>query len=203
MRAASAETALLAAARAGDRLALESLLRDNYDRCYALCRRLLSDDEDALDATQEAMIAIARGIASFDGRSAFSTWVYRVTTNAAFDELRRRRRRPPADRFSQPAHGGDAVDSLPGEPAGADEVGDAVSARLTIDAALSRLSAEHRAAVVLRDMLDLEYTEIADMLGVPIGTVRSRIARGRAALAEQLRPEGNSAPPASVETPAT
>jgi RNA polymerase sigma-70 factor (ECF subfamily) len=163
-----------------------------------VCRRLLSDEEDALDATQEAMIAIARGIVSFDGRSSFPTWVYRVTMNVAFDELRRRRRRPPTDRLAESADGADRVDSLVVEP-GSDEVGDAVSARLTVDDALARLSVEHRTAVVLRDMLDLEYAEIADMLGVPVGTVRSRIARGRAALAHELRP-GNSGPPASVET---
>ncbi|MGC9961381.1 MAG: sigma-70 family RNA polymerase sigma factor [Acidimicrobiales bacterium] len=188
----------MAGARAGDREALESLLRSHHARCYAVCRRLLSDEEDALDATQEAMIAIARGIVSFDGRSSFPTWVYRVTMNVAFDELRRRRRRPPTDRLAESADGADRVDSLVVEP-GSDEVGDAVSARLTVDDALARLSVEHRTAVVLRDMLDLGYAEIADMLGVPVGTVRSRIARGRAALAHELRP-GNSGPPASVET---
>ncbi|HXY43047.1 MAG TPA: RNA polymerase sigma factor, partial [Acidimicrobiales bacterium] len=97
---AADEAGVVAAARDGDRAALETLLRQHYDRCYALCRRLLGDEEDALDAAQEAMIAIARGISTFDGRSAFSTWAYRVTTNAAFDELRRRRRRPVTDRWA-------------------------------------------------------------------------------------------------------
>ena len=78
----------------GDRRALELLLDRHADRIHAVCRRIVAHPEDALDATQEAMIAVARGIARFDGRAAFSTWCYRVATNAALDELRRKRRRP-------------------------------------------------------------------------------------------------------------
>jgi RNA polymerase sigma-70 factor, ECF subfamily len=198
---AAAEAPVVAAARDGNRDALESLLRQHYDRCYALCRRLLGDDEDALDAAQEAMIAIARGISAFDGRSAFSTWVYRVTTNAAFDELRRRRRRPAGDQWGDLSSDAGEESLYHGGPVDSDEVGDAVTARMTLDQALGRLSAEHRTAVVLRDMLDLEYAEIADVLLVPIGTVRSRLARGRAALADVLSSErAASAPPTRGES---
>jgi RNA polymerase sigma-70 factor (ECF subfamily) len=82
------------AAQTGDRDALDALLRHHHDRVLAICRRLAGNEADALDATQEALIAIARGIGRFDGRARFSTWAYRVTTNACLDELRRRRRRP-------------------------------------------------------------------------------------------------------------
>ena len=85
---------LAARASRGDRRALETLLDRHADRVHALCRRVIAHREDALDATQEAMIAIARGIDRFDGRSAFTTWMYRVVTNAALDELRRKQRRP-------------------------------------------------------------------------------------------------------------
>ncbi|MGH8985390.1 MAG: RNA polymerase sigma factor, partial [Acidimicrobiia bacterium] len=85
---------LATAAAAGDRRALELLLDRHADRIHAVCRRVLANPEDALDATQEAMIAIARGIGRFDRRSAFTTWMYRVATNAALDEGRRRSRRP-------------------------------------------------------------------------------------------------------------
>jgi RNA polymerase sigma-70 factor, ECF subfamily len=147
-----------------------------------VCRRVLADPEDALDATQEAMIAIARGIGRFDGRSAFTTWLYRVATNAALDEGRRTTRRPsPMDITS-----GSRADV-----AGASSPEDAVGARVDVDAALRRLPEEFRVAVVLRDLCDLDYAEIADALGVPPGTVRSRIARGRAALADAL---GNHTP---------
>ena len=73
---------------------LDSLLRDHYSMIRSVCRRILLNDADADDATQNAMIAIARGYETFDGRSTFSTWAYRIATNSALDELRRRKRRP-------------------------------------------------------------------------------------------------------------
>jgi len=157
---------------------------------HALCFRLASNRADAADATQEALIAIVRGLPRFDGRSAFSTWSYRVATNACLDELRRRRRRPdlglPDD---------DAL--LGADPAG--PVDELVVGELTIDAALQELPPDFRAAVVLRDVCALDYAEIAEVLGVPPGTVRSRIARGRALLATRLG--GNSEPAADRPTP--
>lgn len=167
------DTALVDAARAGDRRALEQLLEQHADRIHAVCRRIVADPQDALDATQEALLAVARGIGRFDGASRFSTWCYRVATNAALDEVRRARRRPvaiePSPTLRDPHDGATAVD-----------------ARLDVDAALATLPPEFRAAVVLRDLGDLDYAEIADVLGIPPGTVRSRIARGRAALAAAL-----------------
>jgi RNA polymerase sigma-70 factor, ECF subfamily len=177
---------LATAAARGDRRALEMLLERHADRIHAVCRRIIGHPEDALDATQEAMIAIARGIARFDGRSAFTTWLYRVATNAAIDEGRRRTRRP------QP------VESLPDTVVGRGSSIEArVDARVDVDAALARLPEEFRVAVVLRDLCDLDYAAIADALALPPGTVRSRIARGRAALAEIL---GNPRPPAGRPT---
>jgi RNA polymerase sigma-70 factor (ECF subfamily) len=186
-RASSEDGPLLAAAKTGDRAALESLVCRYYDRCYGVCRRLLGSEQDALDATQEAMIAITRGLAGFDGRSALSTWVYRIATNTALDELRRRGRRPLLERAPVWDDHASPFDDIVADPF-TDEVGESATARLSLDCALEQLSDEHRAAVVLRDMLDLEYAEIADVLGVPIGTVRSRIARGRLALAQALEP---------------
>jgi RNA polymerase sigma-70 factor (ECF subfamily) len=159
----------------GDRRALEALLERHVDRVHALCRRVVAHPEDALDATQEAMIAIARGITRFDGRSAFTTWLYRVVTNAALDELRRKQRRPdPVEGAGRDAVAtGPALDTV-------------VAERLDVDAALATLPPEFRVAVVLRDLCDLDYAAIAEVLDVPPGTVRSRIARGRALLADVL-----------------
>lgn len=175
---------LAGAASGGDRRALEELLERHLDRVHAICRRILVHPEDALDATQEALIAIVRGISRFDGRSAFSTWLYRVVTNAALDEARRRRRRP------RPL---ESLPETPDETAGVDAK---VAARLDVGAALGRLPPDFRAAVALRDLCDLDYSAIATILGVPVGTVRSRIARGRAALAGSL---GNSKPSPDAE----
>ncbi len=188
---------MLDAARGGDRRALEALLVGHYDRVYALCRRMLGNDADAVDAAQDALLSAVRAITRFDGRSSFGTWLYRIATNACLDELRRRRRRPvvglPAEVDDDwdrpgpvrsgrggagsfhPAFGGDARD--PAEEA---------TTHVDVDAALRLLAPEHRVALVLRDLCDLPYDEIADILDVPIGTVRSRIARGRAALADLL-----------------
>jgi RNA polymerase sigma-70 factor (ECF subfamily) len=180
---------LVAAAQAGDRIALDQLLRRHAGRLHAVCRRITGNDADAADATQEALIAIVRGLPRFDGRSAFSTWTYRVATIACLDELRRRRRRP------EPTADDDldrAGDPSPTTTPALDAVGD----RVDIDAALATLAPEFRAAVVLRDLVGLDYAEIADVLGVPAGTVKSRIARGRGALADRLTPDGNPTPPA-------
>jgi RNA polymerase sigma-70 factor (ECF subfamily) len=172
---------LVAAAQAGDTVALDALLRRHYDRVHALCRRLAGNAADADDATQEAVMAIVRGLPRFDGRARFSTWSYRVATNACLDELRRRGRRP-VPTAPEPDDRGAATHPLDRSPALADAVAD----RLEVDAALATLPPEFRAAVVLRDLCQLDYAEIAETLGIPPGTVRSRIARGRAALAERL-----------------
>lgn len=125
-----------------------------------------------------------RGLPRFDGRARFSTWAYRVATNAALDELRRRSRRPIVglDQTMPVAAPGDTAD--------------AVAARLDVDAGLATLPPDFRAAVVLRDLCALDYAEIAEVLDVPIGTVRSRIARGRAAMATALG--GNQEPGRNV-----
>jgi RNA polymerase sigma-70 factor, ECF subfamily len=178
---------LIAASQAGDRAALDTLLRRHHDRIWALCRRLAGNTADAQDATQEALIAIARGLPSFDGRAAFTTWSYRVATNACLDELRRRARRPApwSDDDLPPTS---LVDPRPGP--------DLVTDRFDIDAALAQLPDDFRVAVVLRDLCDLEYAEIGSLLDLPPGTVRSRISRGRALLARHL---GNPEP--STERP--
>ncbi len=172
------DATLIDAAQSGDRFALDQLLRRYYDRVHAVCRRIAGTSRDADDACQEALIKIARALPRFDGRSSFGTWAYRIATNAALDELRKRHRRP----------GLHAVDDEPAEaadPRGQRTI-ELVDERSALEAALDTLSDELRSAVVLRDVADLDYQEIAEVLDVPIGTVKSRIARGRAALAKQL-----------------
>ena len=185
----------MAAAVAGDRAAADALLRRHHDRIWAVCRRLAGNDADAADASQEACIAVLRGLRHFDGRARFTTWVHRVATNACLDELRRRGRRPVP-----------GLDVFERAPSGSAAVDESVSDRLTLDDALLALPEEFRVPVVMRDVLGHEYAEIAEQLGVPIGTVRSRIARGRTRLATligvdrvvaQPRP-GNRPPPADV-----
>jgi RNA polymerase sigma-70 factor, ECF subfamily len=179
---------LVTAAQGGDRGALDQLLRRHYDRVHAVCRRITGHDADAADAAQEAMIAIVRNLDRFDGRSSFGTWAYRIATNASLDELRRRKRR------ATPVSGDDDDDHHHNEAADPDSGQriDAIGDHMALDAALRQLSDEYRLPVVLRDVADLDYAEIAAMLDIPIGTVKSRIARGRGALAQALSPtDGN------------
>jgi RNA polymerase sigma-70 factor (ECF subfamily) len=181
----AAEQSLIDAARQGDREAFDQLLRRHQPMIWALCRRIVGDDHQAADAAQEAMISIVKNLARFDGRSSLRTWIYRVATNAALDEVRRRGRRPQLlnddeilRRAAVVTHGGDAVDD-----------------RMVVEAVLAQLPADFRAAVVLRDVVDLDYAHIAEVLNVPPGTVRSRIARGRRLLAASLGAyDGNPRP---------
>ncbi len=187
--------ALVAAANAGDRNALDSLLRAHYDRIYAVCRRITGSDADAADAAQEALIKIVRSLPNFDGRAAFSTWAHRIATNTSLDELRRRRRRPAViDRVDEDGRDTEPVDL------GAGLRVEAVVDRMAIDAALTQLPEAFRVPLVLRDVGDLDYAEIAEVLDIPVGTVKSRIARGRAGLVELLA-AGNREPSDERPTP--
>ena len=163
-------------AQRGDRAAIEAIVREVHPLVHNVCRRTLNNDADADDATQNALINVIRNIGRFDGRSSFTTWVYRIAANAAIDESRRRRRRRlhvVSDEHEMADDAGLVVET---------RVDDADQLRLL----LQQLPEEFRVAVVLRDVMDLDYEEIAEVLGVPGGTVRSRIARGRAKLAELL-----------------
>lgn len=159
---------------------MDLLLRRHHGRFWAICRRLAGNDADAADACQEAMMLLVRRIDAFDGRARFTTWAHRVVTNACLDELRRRGRRPtPGLPDDDDDHGGATPDGGP-------DLDVAVAERLSIDAALAALPETYRLPVVLRDVAGHDYAEIAEILDLPPGTVRSRIARGRGRLAELL-----------------
>jgi RNA polymerase sigma-70 factor, ECF subfamily len=175
---------LVASAQSGDRAALDRLLRLHYDRVHAVCRRIVGTSHDADDAAQEAMIRIVNGLRAFDGRSSFGTWAYRVASNTALDELRKRHRRPMLRVVDDDGAVPEVADDLAGRRV------DAVADRLSLDAAIALLPDDYRIAVVLRDVADLDYREIAAVLDVPLGTVKSRIARGRSLLADHLGNRG-------------
>ena len=151
-----------------------------------MCRRMLGQEADALDATQDTLIAITTRLHRYDGRAAFGTWCYRVAVNTCLDELRRRGRRPvvPGDEV--------LLQGAVGDRGFADQVADG----MVLDEALAQLAPEFRVCVVLRDVCGLDYAEIGETLGLKPGTVRSRIARGRGALARML---GNQDDPKDVQ----
>jgi RNA polymerase sigma-70 factor, ECF subfamily len=151
--------------------ALEVLLRRHQAKVYALAFRILGNHADAQDAAQEVFITLYTKSSSFRRQAAFSTWLYRLTANAATDIGRRKSRAPvPAAAPAEPR-----FDELP-----------AVDEKMAIEAGLATIDAAQRAAVVLRDIYGCSYEEIGQITGAPIGTVKSRIARARGALAAAL-----------------
>ncbi len=179
---ATVHSTLLVRAQAGDRASVDALLRLHYDAVYAVCHRMVLSPQGADDAVQNALLAIVRGLARFDGRSSLSTWVHRIATNAAIDEIRRVRRAPSS---ADPTVLAATEEADPRTDRAAD-VADRLDQSSAVAGALARLPHEFRVVLVLRYVSDLDYAEIAEILGVPVGTVRSRLSRGKAALAELL-----------------
>jgi RNA polymerase sigma-70 factor, ECF subfamily len=169
---------LLAAHLRGDRFAFGQLVSRHERRVYGICLRMLGNREDAQDAAQDAFLAALRRAATFRQAAAFSTWLYRIAVNAATDQARRRGRAhtTPLD----PEDAGFPLEAATGDP------GEQVAAAVAVQSALSRVPEDFRAAVVLCDLLRLPYAEAAETLEVPVGTLKSRLFRGRLALAEQL-----------------
>ena len=171
------DRSLVAAARQNDTGALDILLRRHYDTIRAVCHRIVIDSGGADDATQNALIAIARGIHAFDNRSSITTWMYRIAVNASLDEVRRTRRRPlPMDPADQKMG---AISVTMDDMANLDD-------QLLISDALQQVDPDFRIPVVLRHVADMDYEEIARTLDIPVGTVKSRIARGRQQLAQMM-----------------
>ena len=181
-----------ARALAGDSAAWEEMARSQHRRIYGICYRFTGSPTEAEDLTQEAFLKIYRNLSSFDAsKGGFSTWVTTLTRNLLVDNYRRTR----MERVS------DSLDESYGEdedgPTKAERLADGgksqeqhvagLELRTQIQAALKQVSPELREAVILRDLEDMDYKEIADILGVPQGTVKSRISRGRAELARLLK----------------
>ena len=145
---------------------------------YTVAYRLTGNEADADDLVQEVLLRVRRGLHTYRPGS-MEGWLSRITTNAFLDDLRRRRRRP-VDALPD-----DADRTLPAGPS-VEEAFEASALPEDVQAALTSLPAEFRAAVVLSDVVGLSYAEIAETLGVPLGTVRSRIHRGRIMLRSEL-----------------
>lgn len=194
--AASAEQAALAelAARclAGDPHAWEQLARTQHRRIYGICYRFTGSQTEAEDLTQEVFLKMYRNLSAFDAaRGGFTTWLTTLTRNLLVDNYRRSRMDRASDSLDEP------FDGEEDGPSRADRLADTrrtqehhvsgLELRAQIQAALKQVSPELREAVILRDLEDMDYKEIAEVLGVPQGTVKSRISRGRSELARLLK----------------
>jgi RNA polymerase sigma-70 factor (ECF subfamily) len=176
------EAAVIARAAAGDRTAFAQLMEHYQSACYGLAWRLLNDADQAADATQDAFVHAYRAIATYRG-GVFRSWLLRITANASYDILRRQQRRPTSP-LPDPEEG---APELP-DHAAVNPVSEATKSELYrhLEVALRRLPEDQRIAVVLCDVYGMDYNEVAAMTNAALGTVKSRIHRGRLRLRELM-----------------
>ena len=177
------EILLISRARGGDRDAFGALVEQYRDNVYRLAYRMCGNAYDADEAAQEAFVAAWRALPNFRGDAKFSTWLYRLTTNAAIDVMRREKRH-------QTVGDGEMVD-LADDADSPQETVERTEQQEAVQKALATLSEEYREVLLLRYMEELDYAEIAEVLQLPSGTVKSRINRAKAALKTALLKSGN------------
>ena len=177
------ELVLISRARGGDRDAFGELVEQYRDNVYRLAYRMCGNAYDADEAAQEAFVAAWRALPNFRGDAKFSTWLYRLTTNAAIDVMRREKRH-------QTVGDGEMMD-LADDADSPQETVERTEQQEAVQKALATLSEEYREVLLLRYMEELDYAEIADVLQLPSGTVKSRINRAKAALKTALLKSGN------------
>jgi RNA polymerase sigma-70 factor (ECF subfamily) len=177
------DLSLVAACRAGDREAFGELVRRYQDRLYPTALRLTGRSEDALDLLQEAFLRAYRKLAQFHGHSSFYTWLYRLMVNLALSN-RRRRRLANGRPYEATSNLDLAADPDLSDPAAPLE---RAERDRQVQLALNALAPDHRAVLVMKDLDGMRYEEIAGTLGVPVGTVRSRLHRARGELRDRLR----------------
>ena len=177
------EMLLISRARGGDREAFGALVEQYRDNVYRLAYRMCGNAYDADEAAQEAFVAAWRALPNFRGDAKFSTWLYRLTTNAAIDVMRREKRH-------QTVGDGEMID-LADDADSPQETVERTEQQEAVQEALATLSEEYREVLLLRYMEELDYAEIAEVLQLPSGTVKSRINRAKAALKAALLKSGN------------
>jgi RNA polymerase sigma factor (sigma-70 family) len=189
---------LVALSQEGDLAAFNALVETYQTQVYNLCWRMLGFREAAEDASQEAFLSAYRNIRRFRGPS-FRAWLLRIAANAAIDELRRRRRRPQVSLEAPIASSETALD-LPDPSAGPEECVLRLERARQIQAALLTLPLDQRLTVILSDVQGLSYEEVGQALGSSLGTVKSRLSRGRARLRRYLLGQGELSPPGQRPT---
>lgn len=181
------EAALLAKARQGDTKAFDELITRHRERIYMHAYHMLRSEDDAVEIAQETFIRAWKSLARFDGKASFSSWLYRIATNATIDLCRRRKSHPEVEVDEGPMKVDPASQTTPhmGEAPGVSV--DRAEIRRRVEAAMLELSPEHRAVVVLKEIDDLSYEEIARRVGCSLGTVMSRLHYARKHLQTLLR----------------
>ena len=181
------EKELIARLQARDETAFEELIRLYEKKIYALCVRMCGNAEDAEEAAQDTFLALWRGIDRFRQESALSTWIYRLASNACIDLMRRRRKSEGSVSLDDEALFLDAADPAPQPPQALEQR----EAQRLLQEGLMSLPAEYRSILLLREVEGLSYSEISETLELELGTVKSRISRGRTLLRNFLSVNGN------------
>ena len=181
------EKELIARLQARDETAFEELIRLYEKKIYALCVRMCGNAEDAEEAAQDTFLALWRGIDRFRQESALSTWIYRLASNACIDLMRRRRKSEGGVSLDDEALFLDAADPAPQPPQALEQR----EAQRLLQEGLMSLPAEYRSILLLREVEGLSYSEISETLELELGTVKSRISRGRTLLRNFLSVSGN------------
>ena len=189
------EQELVAAARRGDQNAFGQLVADNQAMVYSLAYRMTGHADDAEDLAQEAFLNAWRGLDKFRGQSSFSTWLYRLTSNACVDFLRKKKRRGELSMTLEEDGEEERQADITDERWSPQEEVERQETREAVRQGLAALSPDHREVLLLRELEGLSYREIGQRLGLEEGTVKSRIARGRLALRDYLIKTGNFSPP--------
>ena len=187
------EELLLEKARHGDQEAFGELVRLYEKKVYALTLRMCKNPDDAAEAAQEAFLAAWQGLKFFRGEASFSTWLYRLASNACVDLLRKEQRHRAVSGPS--LNDEDTYMDIADDAATPQELAERSELREQIEEGLQSLSPEHREVLILRELHQLSYDEIAQTLDLDTGTVKSRISRGRKALRNFLLQSGNFSPP--------
>lgn len=178
------DSALIQRSRDGDPRAFEGLVRRYQDRLYGSLVHLLGSTHDALDVAQETFLLAYQNLSSFRGNSAFYSWLFRIAYNAAISYRRRQKRPLPSLDLAREQNGFDPRDHRSAVDPAHDMI--AEERRQLVHSALAELADEFREVLVLKELEGLPYEEIAEIVGCPIGTVRSRIHRARSELREKL-----------------
>jgi len=181
---------LVEAFREGKPGAFDAIVRTHQDRVYAFCLRMLADREDALDVAQEVFLSAYRNMAGFRGEASLSTWLLRIAANRSLNRIRQRATRAAREVMSiEPQEDGDSPFQPPGrEEDRPDRMMESRETRKILEAAIANLDEDSRMLVLLSDVEGFSYEELSEAVGIPLGTVKSRLHRARMALRKMLAP---------------